>query len=80
MESEVIEIQDDYKKDDNIGATGGSNFEISAQKPLEEKKSQDEFGGDISSIMIAPMEMEQIATGQFNDFVEDESINLPKQI
>jgi len=30
--------------------------------------------------MIAPMEMEQIATGQFNDFVEDESINLPKQI
>ena len=79
MESEVIEIQDDYKKDDdNIGATGGSNFEISAQNQLEEKKSQDEFGGDLSSIIIAPMEIEQIATGQFNDFVEDESINLPK--
>lgn len=79
MESEVIEIHDDYKKDDdNIGATGGSNFEISAQKQLEEKKSQDEFGGDLSSIIIAPMEIEQIATGQFNDFVEDESINLPK--
>jgi len=31
---------------------------------MEEKKSKDdEFGGDLSSIMIAPMEMDQIATG-----------------
>lgn len=50
------------KKDDNIGATGGSNFEMSAQQTNEqtneEKKGEESFGGDISSIMIAPMEME----------------------
>jgi hypothetical protein len=47
----------------------------------EEKKGNEEsFGGDLSSIMIAPMEMDQIKNGQFNDFVEDDSISLPKDI
>ena len=58
MESEVYEIQGLIKEDEHIGATGGSNFEVSAQNPVEEKKSKDEFGGDLSSIMIAPMEMD----------------------
>jgi hypothetical protein len=57
------------------GATGGSNLE---QVEVKEKK-EEEVGVDVSSIMIAPWEDNQIKQGQaFYDFMDDDSIVIPK--
>ena len=46
----------------------------------DDEENEEQFGGDISSIIIgAPMDENMLKGGQFEDFME-ESINLNKEI
>ena len=65
--------EEEEKNSDNPGTTGGSNFE----PKVEPDGKEESFGGDLSSICIAPLEQDQI---QFNDFLADadDSVALPK--
>ena len=71
--------------DKGMEATGGSrsyqkatniedetDFGTDAKNPGEAKEK--EFGGDISSICIAPFEDDQIKGGQFTDFIGEDSV------
>ena len=83
-------IEDKKKKksktEDKAGATGGSttgelqfNPPEAAKKEKEGSDGEGGFGGDMSSIMIAPLEQQHIQGGQFTDFLDD-SMNLPKDL
>jgi len=73
-------------KEEKMEATGGSSAYYPKQAVSSEKASESapatkagevkekEFGGDISSICIAPFEDDQIKGGQFTDFIGDDSV------
>ena len=66
------------------GTTGGSQVSKEEQKTelkssdQVQEKSDEGFGGDISSIMITPMEANAIQGNQYDDFME-ESVQYNKQ-
>ena len=45
----------------------------SGERPIDGNNNKG-FGGDISSICIAPFDDEQIKAGQFTDFIGDDSV------
>ena len=54
-----------------------NNLNEEKNKVQEKEENEEEFAGDISSIIIAPMEANELKGDQFQDFMED-SINLNK--
>lgn len=74
-------------KGEKMEATGGSSAYYPKQAATSEKATESapaskatgelkekEFGGDISSICIAPFEDDQIKGGQFTDFIGEDSV------
>ena len=59
-----------YQKATNIDDDTEFDPELKNQGEDKEK----EFGGDISSICIAPFEDDQIKGGQFTDFIGEDSV------
>lgn len=72
------------EKDQNMSATGGSTMyqkkiytegndlgNNNGETPINGDQG---FGGDISSICIAPFEEDQIKGGQFTDFIGEDSV------
>ena len=80
-------MNQDMDKDQNISATGGSTMYQKKIQPEGKLENDNDltsgerqidggkgFGGDISSICIAPFEEDQIKGGQFTDFIGDDSV------
>lgn len=58
------------EEDEILGTTGGSQLK-SETKQVKKTEENEEFGGDISSIMINPMEENALQTNPFEDLMEE---------
>jgi hypothetical protein len=87
LEDDSVTNEHGSGKGEKMEATGGSSAYYPKQAVSSEKATESapatkttgevkekEFGGDISSICIAPFEDDQIKGGQFTDFIGEDSV------
>ena len=55
-------------------ATGGSLQQANEFKDKKNNEDKDSFGGDLSSIDIAPIADDLQKGGQFSEFLQDDSV------